>query len=500
MNQELSCFKPAPPNWVLLFCRAAALYMLSAAVAVSCFGAAFTINEQGDRAAGMGTAFIATADDGSAIYYNPAGIAFQPGRKMQMDSLVVVGLFRFTPSATPVGQVVPADGYSGSIKPHFIPVASMYLTQQYNDKITLGFGSFVPFGLSANFTNFHDGDPNLTKFVGRFAGTRAMLQEYWFQPTIGYKLTPNSSIGLGPAFVHTHLLIEESILNPDGDGLTFGDAAASTFFPNLPQGQAAAILARLLPEGRSRLDGTANSPAFAAGYLYKNEKTKTRLGLMFRSAVTNHLNGKASFAFDAPTPIEQYLPPNFLYNAFPNQNIKGLFTTPATYGVGFANSAFHNITLALDVRMQDYHRFSSVPVDFPINSGQNSATIALPPEQRLYFNFHNAYTVAVGAEKAMNPTMTVRLGFMYDQSPVPDQSVGPLFPDSNRLSFTVGATKKRGNKEFTLFYEAMKFEDRVTNVAANDGIYTNGDYHNFAHLAGASLRFNMGDLITIKKH
>jgi len=468
-------------------------------VAASCFGAAFSIAELGDRAAGMGTAFIATADDGSAMFYNPAGIAFQPGRKMEMDSLVVVGLFRFFPSSTPVGQVVPADGYSGSVRPHFIPVASMYMSQQYNDKITLGFGAFTPFGLAANFTNFNDGDPDLTKFVGRFAGTRAQLQEYWFQPTIAYKITPNSAIALGPAFVHTHLLIEESILNPLGDGLTFGAAAASTFFPGIPPAQAAAILARLLPEGRSRLAGTANSPAFAAGWLYKNQKSKTRFGLMFRSAVTNHLNGKASFAFDSPTPIETYLPPNFLANAFPDQKITGSFTTPATYGAGIANSSFHDITFAADIRLQDYHRFASVPVDFPINSGQSS-TIALPPEQRLIFDFHNAIAVAVGAEKALNATMTVRMGFMFDQSPVPDQSVGPLFPDANRLSFTVGASKKRGNKEFSLFYEAMKFEDRVTNVAANDPLYTNGDYHSFAHLAGASLRFNMGDLITIKKH
>jgi long-chain fatty acid transport protein len=479
--------------------RAAILPALFAVGAVSCFGAAFSIGELGDRAAGMGTAFIATADDGSALFYNPAGIAFQPGRKMEMDSLVVVGLFRFTPSSTPVGQVVPADGYSGSIKPHFIPVASLYATQQYNDKITFGFGVFTPFGLAANFTNFNDSDPDLTKFVGRFAGTRAQLQEYWFQPTVAYKITPNSSFAVGPAFVHTHLLIEKSILNPQGDGLTFGDAAASEFLPSLPQAQAAAILARLLPEGRSRLAGTANEAGYSAGWLYKRPGGKTRIGLMWRSAVTNHLNGKASFALGPTTAIEAYLPPNFLFNAFPNQNITGSFTTPATYGVGFANSSFWNTTIAVDVRLQDYHRFSSVPVDFPINNYNNS-NIAITPEQRLYFNFHDAFAVAVGAEKPLSPTLTVRLGFLFDQSPVPDKSVGPLFPDSDRLSFTAGASKKSGDKEFTLFYEAMHFENRVTNVAANDNIYTNGDYHSFAHLAGASFRFNLGDLVTIKKH
>src|SRR5437868_6516549 len=138
-----------------------AVLMLSQTVL--CFGSAFSIAELGTRPAGMGTSFISIADDGSAMYYNPAGIAFQPGTYMQMDSLTVVGLFRFTPSSVPSGQVVPVNGYSGSVRPHFIPVASMYATAQYSSRITLGIGMFTPFGLAANFTNFHDADPNLTK-------------------------------------------------------------------------------------------------------------------------------------------------------------------------------------------------------------------------------------------------------------------------------------------------------------------------------------------------
>jgi len=97
-------------------------------------------------------------------------------------------------------------------------------------------------------------------------------------------------------------------------------------------------------------------------------------------------------------------------------------------------------------------------------------------------------------ERALNSTMTVRLGYMFDKSPVPDQSVGPLFPDSNRHSFTIGASKRQGDKELSLFYEAMVFDNRVTNVAANDNLYTNGEYHSFAHLAGASVRFNWSEL------
>jgi long-chain fatty acid transport protein len=468
-----------------------------------CSGSAFSVNELGARAAGMGTAFIATADDGSALYYNPAGIAFQPGIHMQMDSTVIVGLFRFTPSSTPVGQVVPADGYSQAIKPHFIPIASAYATAQISKKLTVGMGIFTPFGLSANSTNFHDSDPDLTKFVGRFAGTRVRLETFWFQPTVSYKIKDNLAIAIGPAFVHTHIELEQSILNPLGqdDGLKFGRTAAPTVFPGLPVNQAASIIARLLPEGRSRIAGTANAPAISAGLLWKNDAKKMSFGLMYRSSVVSHLSGRASFAFgDQPYALQQYVGPNFLPNAFPNQAITGTFVTPATYGIGVATTRFFKTRISTDVRLQDYSKFKDVPLNFSINENTPGLTnIALPATKLLNFDFRESWDIAVGAERPLNDKTTVRLGYLFDGSPVVEKSVGPLFPDSTRHSFTFGATRKVGDNEFTFFGEAMKFTDRQTNVAANNYQWTNGDYHNFAYVAGLSLRLDVGGFLG-KKH
>ena len=496
--ERASCLLLARPlRTCLLSC------CLALGVAGLCCGAAFSVNELGARAAGMGTAFIATADDGSALVFNPAGIAFQPGTHLQMDNAVVVGLFRFTPSATPAGQVVPPNGYSQNIKPHFIPLAFLYATKQVSSKITVGFGVFTPFGLAANSTNFNDSDPNLTKFVGRFAGTRVRLESYWFQPTIAYKIKDNLAFSVAPAFVHTHLELEESILNPLGydDALKFGRTAAPTILPGLPVNAAASIISRLLPEGRSRIAGTANAPAISAGLLWKHTKSKTNIGLMMRSPVVSHVSGKASFAFgNQPYALEQFVGPSFLPNAFPNQSTKGTFATPATYGVGFSNSRFWNTTFAVDVRMQDYKKFKNVPLDFSINEDTPGLkNIALPAVKYLNFNFRESWDIAVGVERPINDKTTIRVGYLFDGSPVPEQSVGPLFPDSTRQSFTVGASRKAGNKEFTFFYEAMKFMNRDTNTPANDYQWTNGNYHNFAHVAGLGLRFDVTGL-SIRKH
>jgi long-chain fatty acid transport protein len=451
---------------------------------------AFSIAELGARAAGMGTAFTAVANDGSALMYNPAGIAYQPGLLFEMDNLVVVGLFRFVPSSPPVGQIVPEKGFHGSIRPKFIPVGALYATNQINDRLTWGVGIFTPFGLAANFTNFNDTDPPLTKFPGRWAGTRARLESAWFQPTLAVRMSESHSIAVGPALVLTHLMIESSFLNPQDDALEFGREAADEIFPGVDPELAARSIARLLPEGRSRIAGTSTSLGVAGGYLYRHPTERFSLGLMYRSAVTHHLEGEASFAFNRGFTLEQFVGEDLLFKAFPNQDIQGTFTTPATYAFGIATRFAGETRFSADFHFQDYRRFSSVPLNFSITEADDE-DVRTPAEERLTFDFRDSFHVAVGLEKYMGG-LAIRGGYLYDRSPVVEKSVGPLFPDANRHSATVGMSMRTGNKEFTLFYEAMKFEHRTTNVAGGIVQGTNGEYKNFAHLAGAALRFTWG--------
>jgi len=189
--------------------------------------------------------------------------------------------------------------------------------------------------------------------------------------------------------------------------------------------------------------------------------------------------------------LEQYIGPTFLPNAFPNQAITGTFPMPATYGIGVSTTHFRGMRLSADVRMQDYKKFQNIPLNFSINEDTpDLKNIALPATKYLNFNFRESWNFAFGVEKQLSPTMTIRAGYLFDLSPVPDQSVGPLFPDSDRDSFTIGASKKVADKEFTFFYEAMNFRDRVTNVPANNYQWTNGAYNNFAHVVGLALRIN----------
>jgi long-chain fatty acid transport protein len=461
--------------------------LLVLAFASQASGSCFSVFENGVRAAGMGGAFVSIANDGSAIFYNPAGIAFQKGTRMDMESLVVVGLFRYTPTSTPPGTIVPDKGYNLNTSPHFIPIMSMYLTKDISPRWTAGFGLFAPFGLAANATSFKDSDPKVSKYVGRYAGTRGKLESFWIQPTAAYRLTKNSSFAFGVAWVHTHLLIEESILNPLDDGKTFGNKVASKVFPGFDTNLSGAAIARMLPEGRARFAGTADSPGYSAGYLYKHEKSGTNIGLMWRSAVTHHLSGEASFAFTEGYALENFVGKDTIPKLFPKQAIKASFTTPATYSVGVSNSALVKGLLALQVDVQDYKRFKDVPLNF-----SQTKDTATPAELRLTFSMQTSYIVRTGYERNLGEKNTVRVGYVFDHTPVTDKSTGPLFPDSSRNSITVGLSRIRNMSEFSFFYQAMWYDGRLTNVPENANIWTNGNYSNFVHLFGFGLRMRMG--------
>jgi long-chain fatty acid transport protein len=449
--------------------------------------------ELGSRAAGMGGAFSAIADDGSALYYNPAGIAFQDGFRIEMDAFLVKGFYHFKPSSTPPGTVVPSGGYNGTVSPAIQYLGNMYATKTLSQNWTAGFGVFAPFGLGDNWTNFKDSDPASQKFVGRFAGTRGLLQNIWLQPTIAYRFRPNASIAIGPVVAGTHLLLEESILNPLVDGVTFGQNVASQLLPGVPSAEAAAEIGRLLPEGRARFAGTAIAPGVAGGLLWKNTRHKTNFGLSYKSPITYHVRGWASFAFTngTLTPFLAAVGAPSFNQLFPNQAIRAVFTTPGTLTAGVANSAHWHSTLSFDFVFQNYNRFQSLPLNFTQTNGT-----ATPPELRFIFDFHDTYLLRAGFERRITPNNVVRAGYYFDHTALPDKSVSPFFPDSSKNVVTAGISRQMKNKEFTFFYQGAFQLTRTTNVAANADLFTNGQYLVNIHLFGFSMRANLhGDSI-----
>ena len=133
----------------------------------------------GARAGGFGTAFVAIADDLTAIYYNPAGLAYQK------DTQVMASLFYINYPATSdeIDPMVQSDKYSTNAVVPFIG----FSTKFYYDTV-IAAGIYVLGGGGGKVENI--ANPAIEKIEGQ--------QSYMvYNISLAKQITDNFSIGLG---------------------------------------------------------------------------------------------------------------------------------------------------------------------------------------------------------------------------------------------------------------------------------------------------------------
>lgn len=160
--------------------------ILAISVALGCWpnrvsGVGSRIPNQDAEAIGRGNAFAATADNASALYYNPAGITQLEGHNLQVGALAYLGLY--VDYESPSG-----DQFENKRK--VLPVANVdYVFTPQSLPFSFGFGVYAPFGLGMEW-------PDDVPF--RSAGLKAALTYVTLNPVIAWKPLPTLSIAAGP--------------------------------------------------------------------------------------------------------------------------------------------------------------------------------------------------------------------------------------------------------------------------------------------------------------
>ena len=156
------------------------------------FGNGFAINEQSTRVIGRGGAFVAQADDPSAVYYNPAGIVQLEGTQ------ATAGLNFVMPKATFKSGVDSSAlntfvGKETDVEDSVFVIPNFYITHKIGDQWGLGFGAFSNFGLGTDWPDNWDG-----RFL--LGGTDANLKTFSLNPVVAYRPIPKLSLSAGAVF------------------------------------------------------------------------------------------------------------------------------------------------------------------------------------------------------------------------------------------------------------------------------------------------------------
>ena len=173
----------------------------------------FALPDQDAFATARGEAFVATADNPSAIFYNPAGITQLDGSNVRGG---LYGIYLDPSYQRPGGS----QSYNIDDKLHAIPqLFYTYSLKNEDWPISFGLGVYCPFGLSEKW-------PQDAGF--RTVATEGSLSYYTINPVIAYKLPWNLSIAAGLMMNYASINLQQGLTpTPFNDSFGFkGDAWA----------------------------------------------------------------------------------------------------------------------------------------------------------------------------------------------------------------------------------------------------------------------------------
>jgi len=179
---------------------------------VHAMASGYQLSDQSVRAMGMADAFTAVADDASAVWYNPAGLAFQQAPQISLGMVnVYIPPIDFTSNAS--NPFMPPATTARSKRQNAV-LPQLYMTYASpTSDISFGLGINSPFGLKTDWTG--------TALAN--ASTFSRIQMVNINPTLAYKITDHLAIGIGLDYAYVNNIdLNNSILTQNGHGDGWG--------------------------------------------------------------------------------------------------------------------------------------------------------------------------------------------------------------------------------------------------------------------------------------
>jgi len=359
-------------------------------VAGTVYGNGLRVISQDGFATARGDAFTATADNASAVYYNPAGITQITGTDIRagLYNIYLAPTFRPPPGSPNAGQTY-------DIKKHFAEVPQIFIAHTFKDSpVSVGLGIYAPFGGSIQW-------PDDTNFRAvALKGTATYIR---LNPVIAFKLGDYVSIGGGLSANYARMHLEQ--------GLRPQVSLLEDYF-------------------RYTGDGWALGGNF--GLLVKPCE-QLSFGVTMRT--------KTSFQLEGDTSFEQQI-------IIGKTQIPAVadfqFPLTATFGVSWRPTPKWNFEFDADYAGWD--SFGTVTIH------QNN-TPPFPLQQNIpvKFGWHDSWNYEIGATRYFDNGWHASAGYVFSENSVPNDFYTPLAADMDRhfISFGVGHTGQRMDFDVT---------------------------------------------------
>ncbi len=413
----------------------------------------FSIFEVSARAATLGGAFVARADDCTAVYYNPAGLAFQSGFRFKVN--LMFDYLRTTAHDQESGLVSKSN--TRQIR------GAYFLNWGIFDWLSVGLGGFNPYFTDMEWP---------WSWPGRTLTQSSTLDCYYLRPAVAVKLFKGLALGLGLDLVKVD--------------------ASWTHVQAFRWGQNYGMFS----DSRMTADGTGTG--FTAGLLWKATES-LRFGAKYQQKVTVDLKGHNRFyqldimdrlflpkVTDAPNPI---YPPSDAFRVL--QTLTSKITLPAELAVGVFYAPVNKLTFQLDLQQLKWSQLGNLV--FKLNYTEADLQAAMIDQgttdifhQRVGLDMKDTWKIKFGLEYFFSQYWAVRSGYSYNKSSAPAGVVDPFNPDFDQSIVSLGlgyegpffsywSGEKAGNLSFDLFFQYLFSGAALSSTAPGYDLVYDGD-------------------------
>jgi long-chain fatty acid transport protein len=429
----------------------------------------YGVYEQGACAMGRsGAGVAAPCEDGSAVFFNPAGLALTTLTVVNAGATAITPRGHFTNDVT---------SRVSALKDRTFPVPATYFARAVKHRLGLGVGVFAPYGLSSDWPETSE---------GRFLGYFSSIKSIHVQPTAAFQLTDRVSVGAGidlarvDVELRRHLDLARVAL-PGAPGVTFqalGVPAGTDFANVVVKGNGFGIGAHL-----GAIVKASDAVSFGVRYLLR-QHVDIEDGEVSAAQIPTGLTLRAPLpGVAAGTPIDSLVAPQFAAGAtLGPQSATTTLPFPDQFVAGAAIRMSSRFMLLADYQFTNWSLFDEVVIRSDV-----------APPTTLVESYKDTHGIRLGGEYTLAGGTAVRAGFDTHTAGAPDQSVTPLLPEAPRLEYAAGVT-------IPLFHDAkldlayMFVDQQGRRGRTTDGgmavptpAVNNGTYRYHANLLGASV-------------
>ncbi len=358
--------------------------LLLGAAAASLNAAGYKLPEQSISSMALGAAYVAHTTGADTAYYNPANMAFMdPKSQFVEGALTLVHLPSIDFEGKQVFRIPGPPGFTlksadGSTKTENIPVGHLFYVSPAFGNWRFGMSVTAPGGLSKRWD-----DPVQKLYAEEFT-----LKIIEANPSVSYRINDQWSVAAGVRMVYT-------------DGRVKSDG-----YPVFP------------PIHMAR-DMKGDSIDWGYNLALSFRPTKDwNFAVTYRSNVDLTVKGTATlYAGFGPNPI---------YHG----SSKVTVPLPATLAIAAAKTFDDVLTVELVYERTYWSKYRKLDFDYDVH---------LPAfDDPIDKSWKDSNTFRVGVSYRYNDRLTLMAGYAYDQTPIPDRTLGYELPDSDANIFSAG--------------------------------------------------------------